>query len=62
MLNWLKDTFKDANGVPSFKRQSSAVLIIACIAGAFYTIDIQSLAFLAGAILGSTAVEKFTKK
>ncbi len=63
--SWLGGTFRDSEGAPSFKRQSVAVLMIALLFGIFLEIDaayIDTLAFLIGAILGATGLEKFSKR
>lgn len=57
MMKWIKDTFSDARGIPSFKRQSSAVLIASCILGTFTGANIIPLAGLVGVILTATAFD-----
>ncbi len=60
-MEWVKRTFSDPWGCPSFKRQMSAIISTACIIGVFTDKDIVALAGLVAVILSATAYES-TKK
>ena len=63
MIKWLKATFSDQKGNPSFKRQLAFMLSIILVIAIFsHQSDaaIQTLAFLIGGILGITGIEKFS--
>ena len=65
MKHWVKGTFTDAEGAPSFKRQVVFILVLTTIFGIFKKVDqtyIDTLSLLIGFILGATSAEKFTKK
>ena len=64
MKNWIKGTFTDNNGMPSFKRQLSAVLTaVFCIAlfSNKAAIHLETIALLIGGVLSVTGIEKFSK-
>jgi len=60
-MNWIKSTFSDNQGVPSFKRQLSAILAVVFVI-AIFTANEQAgtIAYLIGGVLGITGVEKFS--
>ena len=63
MLNWIKATFLDAEGLPSSKRQFAAILIVATIIAVFLDKEGASvLGFLAGGLLGITEVRNIGTK
>ena len=64
MKKWVKGTFSDHRGVPSFKRQLVFLLTLVFFVAIFsHQADatISTLAFLIGGILGITGVEKFSE-
>ena len=68
MNKWIKGTFSDENGNPSFKRQAAFIVLLAIIGVIFYIEPeliasvIQALGVTLGLILGASAVDKFSKK
>lgn len=62
MKAWIKQTFSDPKGNPSFKRQFAAFLGLALIATIFKNLTgADTLAVLIGALTTGTVIEKFTK-
>jgi hypothetical protein len=49
-MNWIKRTFYDVNGDPSFNRQAAAVLIAALVILAFMGAEVGVLYAIAGVI------------
>ncbi len=64
MKNWIKGTFTDNNGTPSFKRQIAAFLTVIFCVGLFTgkgAAHLETVALLIGGVLSVTGIEKFSK-
>lgn len=63
MKAWIKATFSDPKGTPSFKRQFASMLGLALIIAVFKNNigGAEILAVLIAAITTGTVIEKFTK-
>ena len=65
MKQWIKGTFSDAEGVPSFKRQAAFFLILNAVVMVYIGIGAGLIGIIAGlvtAILTNTTVEKWSGK
>jgi hypothetical protein len=63
MKSWIKGTFSDNGGIPSFKRQLVAFLTVVLCFTLFseHSGHAETVAYLIAGILSITGVEKFTK-